>query len=47
MLAISQQWIKLANQMEDSQTLLEVMEHLDQTWEHPDKGNGTFPHVRD
>ena len=40
LLAISQQWIKLANQMEDSNTLLEVMEHLDRNWEHPLKGNG-------
>jgi len=38
LLAVAQQWIKLATEMENSETFLEVMNHLDKNWnQDPDE----------
>jgi hypothetical protein len=42
LLAVAQQWLKLATEMENSETFLEVMNHLDSSWnQDPDEVTGT------
>lgn len=42
LLAIAQQWLRLATDLENSETFLEVMNHIDKTWEaeRPFRTNG-------
>lgn len=35
LLAIAQQWLRLATELENSETFLEVMNHIEKTWEDP------------
>jgi len=40
LLAIAQQWLRLATEIENAETFLQVMDHIDKTWEEgwlPDK----------
>jgi hypothetical protein len=42
LLAISQQWLRLAVDMENNDSFLKVMDYIDKTWEGsvPEKTNG-------
>jgi hypothetical protein len=44
LLAVAQQWLKLATEMENSETFLEVMNHLDSSWnQDPDEVVSVVP----
>jgi hypothetical protein len=35
LLAIAQQWLRLATELENAETFMQVMDHIDKTWDHP------------